>query len=158
MKRPDVSKRNFKHGMARTPSWRSWVGMFDRCYNKKNHAYKNYGGRGISVCRRWHKFINFYADMGDRPPGASIERIDNDGNYNPSNCKWATRAEQRRNSRQNVLIRFGGITMCMADWAKESGISRAVLHARIKSGWPKSRWLMPTKRSGLGASIQRLSK
>jgi hypothetical protein len=94
---------NRTHGMTRTPTYRSWQAMITRCTNPRRAAWKNYGGRGISVCARWRLFENFLTDMGERPAGTSIERINNDGNYEPSNCKWGTRKEQSRNSRQARL-------------------------------------------------------
>jgi hypothetical protein len=90
---------SFVHGMTNTPTYQTWGNMIARCTNPKNTGYYLYGGRGISICERWFDFNNFFADMGKRPPRKSLDRIDNDGNYEPSNCRWATRKEQRRNQR-----------------------------------------------------------
>lgn len=93
-----------KHGMDGTPTYRSWINMRERCNNPRHHAYASYGARGIRVCDRWNaSFENFLADMGAMPPGLTLERIDNDGDYEPGNCKWATRAEQQRNRRCTKL-------------------------------------------------------
>ena len=88
------------HGMEGTRTYRSWDGMLQRCHNPRNPRYPDYGGRGITVCERWCSFANFYADMGERPEGTSIDRIDNDGNYELGNCRWATASEQQRNQRR----------------------------------------------------------
>ena len=90
---------SFVHGMHGTPEYRIWDAIVQRCENPKNTAYKSYGGRGIKVCERWHKFENFYADVGDRPEGLTFDRKDNDGDYEPTNWRWATRSEQQRNRR-----------------------------------------------------------
>lgn len=85
------------HGLADSPEYRIWSAMKKRCSSPRDAGWKNYGGRGISVCESWIKFENFFSDMGHRPPGLMLERINNDGNYEPSNCKWATRSEQMKN-------------------------------------------------------------
>jgi hypothetical protein len=86
--------------MAGTPTYFSWEGMIQRCTNRRYPKWENYGGRGITVCDRWKSFVNFLADMGERPDGKTLDRIDNDGNYEPDNCRWATLQEQRANQRE----------------------------------------------------------
>lgn len=94
-----------RHGFNRTATYVCWSNMLARCGNANRPDFKNYGGRGIAVCERWLEFQNFLADMGEKPRGLSIDRIDNDGNYEPDNCRWATPSEQRRNQRSKSEIR-----------------------------------------------------
>jgi hypothetical protein len=111
--------------------------MKQRCQNPDEPAYAYYGARGISVCARWSaSFTDFLKDMGGRPGiGYSIERNDNHGNYEPSNCRWATMAEQLRNTRRNVNLTYNGRTLCLTDWAKVTGLSFSTLHHRMQRGW-----------------------
>ena len=127
----------------RSPTYHSWVGMLTRCRNNKQRCYTNYGSRGITVCERWHSFENFLADMGERPTGLSLDRINNDGNYEPGNCQWATAKEQRANqqrygqklfSREVIAIRND--TRSQHTIAAEYAISIAMVSS-IKS---RKRW------------------
>ena len=112
-----------------------WHNMIQRCINPKNKYYKNYGGRGIKVCKRWMTFENFLIDMNESPGGYAIDRIDNDKGYYKSNCRWATRKEQARNKRNNRLITYRGKTQCLAEWAEKLKIPYPVLYGRFRRGW-----------------------
>lgn len=116
------------------PLYNVWNSMRQRCSNPKRKQFKDYGGRGISVCERWNKLENFEADMGPRPDGYTLERRDNSKNYEPSNCFWATRKAQRRNQRNVELYTHEGKTQCLADWALELGIKFPTLYSRIWRG------------------------
>lgn len=110
--------------------------MRSRCRNPNCPAFKNYGGRGITVCERWSDFRNFYADMGEAPPGMWIERVDNNAGYSPENCVWATRSEQMRNRRITHMLTMGGETKALSAWAEQYGLRIGTLHLRLKNGWP----------------------
>lgn len=113
--------------------------MIQRCTNPNDKRYKNYGGRGITVCKRWrNSFEKFLEDMGEPPTKEhSIDRINNNGNYCKSNCRWVTRKEQNRNKRNNRLITYKGKTQCLIEWAEEYNINYDTLWCRIyKYGWP----------------------
>lgn len=127
------------HGLSKSPEYRVWNAMTQRCMNPKTKPYKNYGGRGITVCERWLKFSNFYADMGPKPKGMFIERINNNKGYCKDNCRWATKKEQCRNMRRNVFITFRGITACLAEMSERFGIKYSVLKKRVESGWSSER-------------------
>lgn len=125
-------KNKAKHAVSGTPMYQVWAGMRDRCRNQKNKYYDRYGGRGITICERWDSFENFCADMGERPAGLTIERIDNDKGYSPDNCRWATAAEQNRNKTGVLKITIDGVTRCLSEWAREVGVTRHYLAYRIK--------------------------
>src|SRR6185312_10608693 len=111
----------------------TWRRMLLRCNNPKSTGYQHYGGRGIRVCDRWMDFQTFLADMGEPPQGMSIDRINNDGNYEPSNCRWATRQEQNSNTSRNVYVTVDGRRATLADLARLVGISRQRMHQRFKA-------------------------
>lgn len=135
--------RGEKHGYLGSDTYRIWQNMKNRCYNPNVKCYLNYGGRGIRVCQKWRdSFSAFLKDMGPRPDGMTLERIDNEKGYFPENCKWATWKEQRRNSRGWLnILEFENKRMCLADWAIETGISRHVISKRLKMGWSIERAL-----------------
>ena len=125
-----------RRGFKRIPEYPVWVGMRRRCNNPNDEKYPRYGGRGIKVCERWNSFENFIEDMGRRPgPEYSIDRIDNNGNYEPGNCRWATSKEQSRNTVQNRFLEFNDEVFCVTDWAIKVDITRGVLHSRLERGW-----------------------
>lgn len=125
------------HGMTKTPEYQAWRLMRYRCNSPRMANYRWYGERGIAVCDLWQSsFESFYADMGPRPgPEYSLDRIDNDGNYEPGNCRWATRSEQSSNRRTTRLIAFKGVTMTVKAWSTQIGISRELLKYRLDHGW-----------------------
>lgn len=123
------------HGKSGSPEYKSWEEMKYRCLSPSSANYPNYGGRGIKVCARWLSFENFLFDMGPRPNGTSIDRIDNDGNYELGNCRWATVTQQRRNKRSNVFLSLNGETKCIGEWEKLLGAKRGSFWLRHKRGW-----------------------
>lgn len=123
--------RNTVHGCWKTPTYEIWKGMIRRCYHPSHRDYKNYGAKGIGVCVRWKQFSNFLKDMGERPKGLSIDRIDNSGDYCPENCRWATSLQQNHNRRNNVNLTFNGQTMCVSQWARILKIPSNVLYYRL---------------------------
>jgi len=124
--------RNIGHKRNNLKDYYVWTSMKQRCNNSKCKAYKYYGGRGIRVCERWDKsFADFLSDMGKRPIGMSIERINNDGNYEPNNCRWATQVEQANNTRKNILFSYKGKMVSLSELAAISGISRHKIYSRI---------------------------
>lgn len=123
-------------GKGRTSEYRIWTLMLNRCRSPKSPAFRQYGGRGITVCDRWLKFEHFFADMGTRPSRFhSIHRIDNDGPYSPGNCRWARIKEQARNRRNTRFLTVRGETLSLAAWSERTGIASATIARRIATGW-----------------------
>lgn len=147
----EMPPHNKSHGRTGSYLYRTWTLIVQRCTNPNNPAYPRYGGRGITVCPRWREaFENFAADMGERPSDEySVDRKDNDLGYwcgqsdcpecgplgREPNCRWATNAEQARNTRRNKLITANGVTQTLQDWANQTGINRRTIAARLKKGW-----------------------
>jgi hypothetical protein len=128
-----------KHGKFNTPEHKVWIQIRQRCTNPNCKEYKNYGGRGISMCSQWGLFAQFLMDMGPRPsPKHSIDRIDNNGNYEPSNCRWATRTEQANNTRRSRTFMFNGRAMSLREIVETSGstVPYQRVWSRVLKGWP----------------------
>jgi hypothetical protein len=136
-----IGKQNASHGHARakrkSSEYVAWTNMHDRCRNENAENYKDYGGRGITVCDRWNDFENFLADMGPKPsPEHELDRYpDNNGNYEPSNCRWATPIEQANNRRTNHLLTINERTQTIAEWAREASIPPPVLRKAVDARW-----------------------
>lgn len=141
------SKNRRTHGQSGTPMYEVWRGAIRRCTDPSSWKYPDYGGRGIAVCARWMEpdgrgLLNFIADMGERPDGMTLDRIDPDGPYGPDNCRWATQSEQQNNRRNNRLVTYRGVTLTVAQWAAAIGLNDAALRERItRLSWPVERAL-----------------
>lgn len=122
------------HGMSSSAEYNVWTLMWRRCTNKKLASYRHYGGRGITVCDRWRKFENFFADMGRRPIGRTIDRKNNNDGYSPENCVWSTWREQQNNRRSNRWITIGGVKRTMSQWARIKGLNVGTVFSRLKRG------------------------
>lgn len=146
-----ASARLTTHGNTNTPEFETWMSMIKRCEHPRHHAYDQYGGRGITVCKRWREsFELFLQDMCRRPsPDHSIERIDNNCGYDPSNCRWATRKDQQRNKRSNRILVFSNESLCVTEWSEKTGIPRRIIFDRLRRGWTTQQALtVPVKRTG----------
>ncbi|WP_418133098.1 hypothetical protein ABL849_13690 [Variovorax sp. 375MFSha3.1] len=141
--------RNTKHGHAAngrmSPTYLSWVHMKTRCTNPNFNQYHRYGGRGITFDPRWAIFENFLADMGERPHGTSLDRLDNDCSYHKDNCRWATQEKQANNRSSNRNITIAGETRTLAQWGRHYGINPATVLDRQARGWPLKRALKTPK-------------
>ncbi len=131
-----LTKRNTKHGLSRLHprTYRTWKDMRSRCYNPNNDEYHNYGGRGITIDPAWDDFGAFYRDMGARPEGMTIDRIDVNGNYTADNCRWATAETQANNKRNNNILTIDGETKTLSQWCRIYGVDRSKARYRLKHG------------------------
>ena len=137
-----------KHGFARrgrrSLTYTAYLAMRNRCYNAHDPHYPDWGGRGIKVCNRWMSkegFINFVTDLGEKPAGMTLSRINNSGDYTPENCRWESQQAQNRNKRSNRLIEYGGKVQCLMAWQDETGIKEATIRRRLKANWSEERTL-----------------
>ena len=141
--------RPLTHGESYSPEYKAWCAMNARCSNPRDANYPRYGGRGIVVCERWaSSFENFHADMGPRPPGMSLDRKNNDGNYTPRNCRWATARQQNRNYSRNRVLTWKRKTKSMIEWAEETGLPYSTIESRVRLGWPADRVLSTPRPAG----------
>lgn len=147
LQREKAASRLRTHGESgaagrRTAEYAVWAGMLNRCRSSASKQFSDYGGRGISVCDRWSDFANFLADMGRRPSSNhTIERQNNDRGYEPGNCVWATKVEQARNKRSNVMVEYRGVKMSLAAAAEQAGIKQNTVTVRLRRGWTVERAL-----------------
>lgn len=142
------------HRRHNTPEYKSWTAMKQRCRNPNDGGFPRYGGRGIDYCERWESFENFFADMGPRPEGMTLDRIDNDGPYSPDNCRWATKRTQQANRGCARLITHNGETRTINDWARIKGLLWSTIEQRLAYGWSVAEALErppipPSERGGL---------
>lgn len=139
--------RQLSHGMYGTPEYKAWVSMVQRCTNPRARNYQNYGGRGIRVCNRWSiqgGAAAFLADMGPRPSDRhSLDRRNNEGDYEPGNCWWAPPKEQQRNKRTSRVLTVEGVSATVAEWAERTGVGRSTIRERLKRGWAPERAVRP---------------
>ena len=145
---PRIGNKNaLRHGGVGTSTHNVWMGMKARCDNPNNKDYKNYGGRGITYAPAWSDFAAFRADMGERPEGMSLERIDNGKGYSPDNCRWATLEKQNNNRRTTRLFTYKGQTLSMVQWSRLKGWPDNTVKERIRQGWSIDRALTTPVRS-----------
>lgn len=139
---------NRTHGRSGTPLYRTWDAMVRRCTDPKHPAFKRYSDRGIRVCERWRTFEHFAADMGDRPAGLTLDRIDNSKGYEPGNCRWATPRQQQWNTAVNRKLSFRGRELCIGEWATVLGMGKSTISERLRRGWSVARTLTEKVRRG----------
>jgi hypothetical protein len=142
----EFSKEYEYHGMTNTSIYKAWVAMRNRCSNKRNRFYSGYGGRGISVCEEWNNsfqsFYNWSMSNGYKEE-LTIDRIENNGNYEPNNCRWVTMEVQSKNKRNNIYVEIDGVSKTLTEWAKESGLKKVTVFRRYHAGWKIEDLLKP---------------
>lgn len=149
---PDTTRqRSTKHGRTGTPEYHTWRSMIERCENPNATGFDRYGGRGIAICRQWREsFESFLADVGERPsPAMQLDRVDNEGNYEPGNCRWATIKEQANNRRKRkpaLVVEFNGQSRTLSEWAEHLGVKVGTLHCRRWKGLPDDQVFVGNKR------------
>jgi len=158
------AREQVKHGhnsrvIPRTSEYNSWATMLARVRNPNNPRWEHYGGRGITVCKEWEDFTTFLADMGLKPgKGYSIDRIDNDGNYCPENCRWATIEQQLENRSSMHRLTFYGMTKTLKEWAAISGNTPQAIQSRLTAGWPPKYAVWANKNCKLKPLMKKLQQ
>lgn len=147
LKRRITSSIFSTHKQSNTRLYKIWKGMRKRCNNKNSVGYKNYGGRGIGICSEWDNFVNFYdwSIRNNYAESLTLDRINNDGNYEPSNCRWATMKQQSNNSRHNHYITINGVTKLLHEWSEHIGITPANVLARLSKGYSDDEMMLPSR-------------
>lgn len=160
LRRENTSKTFRKHGLMDEPLYSTWISMRSRCRNKKNPSYKRYGSRGIDVCPEWDDFRSFYkwAMTNGYKAGLSIDRIDNDGNYEPNNCRWADKETQANNTSKNVFLEIEGITRTISEHAKHYGMDYSHLYYRYESGFREEQLIAPSMKQPIMINIDGVEK
>lgn len=149
------ASRGFSHGAKRQGEYNSWAQMRSRCNDPGANMFEHYGGRGIRVCARWESFEAFMLDMGPRPVGHSLDRIDVHGDYEPTNCRWADASTQANNTSRTVRITLDGVTQSLKQWTEARGLSYKMVSGRLKRGWTPERALStPSSWKSWNASAQ----
>jgi hypothetical protein len=150
-----TSELRTTHGDSKTALYTKWRSMHERCTNPSHASYSLYGGRGIKVCERWNRYEAFKSDMGKMPPGTSLDRIDANGDYEPTNCRWATNEQQANNTRANVHITFNGQTKTLSQWARSTGQTFSRLWYRLDHGWPIGEALTRGRSRGMRRDLKK---
>lgn len=150
-----IKKTYSTHGRSGTPEYYTWQNMKKRCDDVNNPRYDDYGGRGISYDDRWRDFNNFYRDMGPRPKGMTLDRIDNNKGYSAENCRWASRKQQQRNMRRNRFVEWNGESRTVSEWAEILQVNKSLIISRLNRGWPIEKTMTkPSERKQNGVDLR----